>query len=90
MLRDTLGAACDLAVVPYDVNYIWRVKNEHYPHDGLPAELATPAVRQFIQRQLPKVAVGLPAANRFVEKTVGNVLRLPFVHRVYPRQSTFS
>jgi hypothetical protein len=84
MLRDTLAAASDLGVVEYDVNYIWRAGNEHYPHDTLPADLAIPRVLRFVRKQLSRVAVGVPPSGRFVEKTVGNVLRVPFVHRIYP------
>ena len=86
MLRDTLAAAADLSVVEYDVNYIWRFDNERFPHDGLPAEAATERVQAFVRRQLPRIAVGgQQGGGRFVEKTVGNVLRLPFVRWIYPR-----
>ena len=84
MLRDTLAAANDLGVVKYDVNYVWRVGNERFPHDALPPDLATPQVRKFVRAQLPRISHGLPKSQRFIEKTVGNVLRLPFVHRIYP------
>ena len=84
MLRDTLAAAQDLNVVEYDVNYVWRVGNEHCPHDELSPELASPKVQNFVRSQLARIAVGSARSSRFVEKTVGNVLRLPFVHQIYP------
>jgi hypothetical protein len=36
-LRDVIGASPYAAVVPYDVNYVWRGGNEGFPDDALPA-----------------------------------------------------
>ena len=35
IFRDCLGAANDVAAIPYDVGYIWRIGNERCSHDQL-------------------------------------------------------
>ncbi len=83
LLRALIARGGQHVEVPHDVNYIWRYGNESNLHDCLRADQARPKVAQFIRRQLKKIA---PASDRrpMVEKTVGNVLRLPFVYEVYP------
>lgn len=84
-LRDTLGASHETALVPYDVNYIWRSGNEAVQHDALDASLATEPIIKRVKSGLARVA-GLCADDqrRLVEKTVSNTLRLDFVARVFP------
>jgi len=89
LLRELIAATGCYAEVPFDVNYIWRYGNESCPHDALPADLARERTRQFIRNWLrsctvhPKNDIGV-RSTAFVEKTVSNVLRIPFVKAVYP------
>ncbi|MEX0642665.1 MAG: sulfotransferase [Pirellulales bacterium] len=88
LLRSLVVATGHYAEVPFDVNYIWRYGNESCRDDVLSAERLTQRTRRFIRDQLPRCArrsvhcgeTSLP----FIEKTVSNVLRLPFVVSVYP------
>ena len=84
ILRDVLGSASDLGVVPFDVNYIWRYGQYNYPSDQLPVGNADLKNQNFIRKHLLKIAVNKPPTGRFIEKTVSNILRVPFVHKVYP------
>lgn len=85
LLRDLLGASAECAVVPFDVNFVWRHGNEDRPDDALPRESATKPVADYIRRTIPRLA-GLRQddARLVVEKTVSNALRVPFVARVFP------
>jgi hypothetical protein len=83
LLRAILAAAPDVAAVPYDVNYIWRFGNESLPHDAIPADGLSRRQIEFIRHRLCRCAK-LSAGQILVEKTVGNILRVPFVARVYP------
>lgn len=87
-LRDLIGASAHCQVVPYDVNYIWRLKNEKLSHDALTAEDCTPAIAERIRKRL-YAAAGHDAAKNvspsfLVEKTVSNCLRIPFIEQVFP------
>lgn len=84
-LRDVLATASNAAKVPYDVSYIWRYGSEDYPHDALPASLASEKKSRFIHAQIHRLAKADPASGTVVfEKTVGNTLRVPFVDDVLP------
>jgi sulfotransferase family protein len=86
LLRDLLGASPACAVVPFDVNFVWRHGNEDRPDDALPAEAAGPLQVKYIRRAIPRLAgVRSSGDGRLVvEKTVSNSLRVPFVARVFP------
>lgn len=81
VLRDTIGLHPQFDRVPYDVNYIWRMGNERLPHDELDVGQLTPEIQRRIVRQLSRYSTGRPY---LIEKTVGNCLRVPFVHAVFP------
>jgi LPS sulfotransferase NodH len=86
-LRDTLAAAPGVAVVPYDVNYIWRHGNEDHPDDALPATACTAAVGAYIRDRLLTYArrhSQLQQPALVVEKSVSNGLRVPFVACALP------
>ncbi len=84
MLRDVICRLPGFATWPCDeINYIWRHGNARWPSDALPAELATPRVRRFINRQFDRQARA-GGARHLVEKTCANSLRVPFVDRVLP------
>jgi hypothetical protein len=81
VLRDSLAAAAGTGCVPYDVGYVWRYGNEASPDDVIPAEAVTPKIRTFIRGFLAKYA---DRDGLFVEKTVGNTLRVELVADVLP------
>jgi hypothetical protein len=86
LLRDLLGASPACAVVPFDVNYVWRHGNERAADDALPPEAAGPSQTRYIRRAIPRLAGlrGAGDARIVVEKTVSNSLRVPFVARIFP------
>ena len=82
-LRDLLKTSERVKAVPYDVNYIWRYGQSDFPHDRLDPSSATPAIKKFIHKTLPKLA-GQGTGDVLLEKTVSNSLRVPFIEAVYP------
>lgn len=85
-LRDTLAAAPGFAVVPYDINYIWRRGNEAMEHDELAPESCDQRRLDSIRRGVLKQAKtnGRKPARLVLEKTVSNALRIPFIESVFP------
>lgn len=84
MLRDVLCRFENVATWPCDeINYIWRHGNVRFVSDEIPAELATPAVRSYIQNQFQWVSDRY-GVDVIVEKTCSNSLRVPFVNTVLP------
>jgi hypothetical protein len=86
LLRSLVAATGRYAEVPFDVNYLWRYGNERLPHDALPADALNERIRRFIKTQLSRCAAHARKPDLpFVEKTVSNVLRVPFVKALYPQ-----
>lgn len=85
-LRDTLASSEACSVIPFDVNYVWRYGNEHFPHDAIPAERSTPEIRRYVRTTLERMARrrGAPERPWLIEKTVSNSLRVAFVDRSLP------
>lgn len=83
LLRDALGEAADVAPVPYDINYVWRVGSEDVPHDQLDPTRAARA-SPYIRRKVQEISKAARMGRRPLEKTVSNALRIPYVLRVYP------
>ncbi len=85
-VRDMLSASTEVAVVPFDVGYVWRTGNEDKPHDELPAAALTDDTRLYIRRVLGKLARldASPSASILLEKSVPNSLRVEFIRAVYP------
>ncbi|ELR99054.1 sulfotransferase [Gloeocapsa sp. PCC 73106] len=81
LVRDLIATHPDVAKVPYDINYIWRLGNQSYPHDLLSPEQITPEIAAKIRTKLKRFQGKQPL---LVEKTVGNCLRVPFVHNILP------
>lgn len=80
ILRDTLAVGFGWGSVPYDIGYVWRA-HVSSPDDGfLPTDLDDRAIR-YIRGFIQKYGLGHRAV---IEKTVGNALRVPAVHRVFP------
>ena len=81
--RDVLASGGQTAVVPYDVNYIWR-RGVPWDHDDiLDPQSLTPKKKKFIIKSLSGIA-RLGPDQRLIEKTVANTLRVPYVDAVFP------
>ncbi len=84
MLRDVLCALPGVDTWPCDeINYIWRHGNMHSASDEFTADMATPKVRDFINKKIDGFALN-HKLNVLVEKTCANSLRVPFVDAVVP------
>jgi hypothetical protein len=83
LLRSMIASGGQHAEVPYDVNYIWRVRNDVCTDDCLDESTITDEIRDFVRTQLARCA-GASPDQPFVEKTVGNILRIPFVKNIFP------
>jgi sulfotransferase family protein len=81
LARDLIAQHPAVDKIPYDVSYIWRLGNEDISHDELPVDRLTPHIRRRILEKFEAYRSGSPF---LVEKTVGNCLRVPFVHAVFP------
>lgn len=78
LVRDLLAEHPDVAAIPYDINYLWRIGNETAPEDHLAAPLPERAV-ELVQREFDK-----SSEQTVVEKTVSNCLRIPAVAAAIP------
>jgi len=84
MLRDTLTSVSNFDTWPCDeINYIWRHGNRDFPTDEIPAELAEPTAKRFVNNSFDKMAKK-NSCQFLVEKTCANSLRVPFVNAVVP------
>ncbi|MDD4977070.1 MAG: sulfotransferase [Gallionella sp.] len=84
MLRDLLEELPGVGTWPCDeINYIWRHGNVRFPSDEFTPEMATPAIKRYIQAQFDSYAHG-HNLNVLVEKTCANSLRVGFVNEVVP------
>lgn len=81
LVRDIIGLHPQVDVVPYDINYVWRMGNERHPHDELTPSMLDDQIRRRIRQQIAAYSTGKPF---LIEKTVGNCLRVPFVHALFP------
>ena len=80
IMRDTLAVALGCGSVPYDIGYVWHA-HVSCEHDAFrPNDLDEAGVR-YVRRFIQRYGLGHRAV---VEKTVGNALRIPAVHRVFP------
>ncbi len=84
MLRDVLTSFDGFCTWPCDeINYIWRHGNVRFPSDEIPAQRATPAIKNYIQQRFSDIRETYEA-DVVVEKTCANSLRVPFVDAVLP------
>jgi hypothetical protein len=82
ILRDVLAEASGMGCVPYDIGFVWRYGNQQVPHDVLDPATVTPRIQRFVRRYVDRYARS--GGDVVIEKTVGNTLRVPFVHAVMP------
>lgn len=81
MTRDLVSSDPRVAKVPYDVNYVWRLRNDDVPHDELDPSLLTDKLTSSIRHNILKHAGG---ADFVIEKTNASSLRIPFVDAIFP------
>ena len=84
LLRDLIHDASGIGRVPYDIPFVWRYRQAERS-DRLDPDALTTTQRRFIARYVERYAAGVPSA--VIEKTVGNSIRVPFVHAVFPTAS---
>lgn len=82
IVRDVLADIAGVGRVPYDIPFVWLHGHHAAPDDRLDPASLSPRSRRFITRYVDRYASGEPLV--VVEKTVGNALRVPYVHRVFP------
>ncbi|GAB3915586.1 hypothetical protein GCM10011575_47060 [Microlunatus endophyticus] len=82
IVRDALAEAAGCGRVPYDIGFVWRYRNERAESDILDPATVTPRIRSFVRDYIERYATD--GSLKVIEKTVGNALRLPFVHAVLP------
>lgn len=85
-LRDVVGSSHAVAPVPFDVNYVWRYRNESLPDDSIPPERADPEIGAFVRRTLSRMARRSKGTLTpiVIEKSVSNVFRVPFIYTIFP------
>ncbi len=81
LLREIIAVSARTPAVPYDVNYLWRAAAPEWPDDALPAERMT---RQHARRLTDRLGRAAGGEGVFIEKTVSNVLRIPYLLRGTP------
>jgi len=86
ILRDLLGGSPEAAVVPFDVNYIWRFGADAAADDALsPADLSDERRGWIRKRLLAYARRNATLQSRvMIEKTVSNTLRVDFLEAVFP------
>lgn len=83
LLRGVLASHPEVVCFPREINYIWRHGNTRFPTDELKPHHARPKVVDYIRGRFEDLRVSRGGA-RVVEKTCANVLRIDFVHAVFP------
>jgi len=81
IIRDVLGSHPEIDIVPFDVNYIWRIGLKQALNDAIQPSQLTDENRKRIVKQFNKMSVG---SKYLLEKTVSNSLRIPYVLKVFP------
>jgi hypothetical protein len=83
-LRDVMAGHQNIAIVPYDVNYVWRSQIADDRSDELTSKDCTDKKAKAIEAQLRKIS-RLGHNQILVEKTVSNSLRVQYVNAVFPK-----
>ena len=81
IIRDVLGSHTDIDIIPFDVNYIWRIGLKQAQDDSIEPNQLTLSNRKRIIGQFNKLSKG---SKFLLEKTVSNSLRVPYVLKVFP------
>lgn len=83
MLREVLCESSTLIEFPYDMNYIWLYGNYDKKHDELTRKDLTPKIQNYIRQCFEKL-LKKSSADRVLEKSVPNSLRVEFVSDIFP------
>jgi len=83
MLRYILDASSVIASYPYDANYIWKYGNYSVRHDEIGPESVNENQKNKIRAFFLKICKK-ESVPRFLEKSVPNSLRIPFVRSIFP------
>lgn len=66
----------------FEPRTVWMYADPGRRHDRFTADDATPRVRSYIRRRFHARQIAL--GGRIMEKTPSNVMRLPYVHAIFP------
>ena len=86
-LRDVLGSSECVSIVPFDINYVWRYGQEERADDCIPPQESTSKAKHYIGRTIRTMArprLSGRDSSIVIEKTVSNVFRIPYIHRLFP------
>lgn len=84
MLRNMLVKLKGVETWPCDeINYIWRHGNKNFESDEFTPQMATPAIKKYINKEFDKFAHA-SNAEIVVEKTCASSMRVGFVNEVLP------
>lgn len=83
MLRSVLGASSLIASYPYDANYIWKYGNYSVDHDENEPDSITEVQKNKMRSFFWNICK-LENKPVFLEKSVSNSLRIPFVRSIFP------
>jgi len=81
-LGETFSRHPDLAYWP-EPRHVWSWGHAYRPDYLLSAEDATPRIKRHIRKTFEDF-VESRGAERFMEKTPSNCLRVPFIHKIFP------
>jgi len=83
LLRYILSASHKFAGYPYDANYIWKYGNYSVMHDEIEPDSIDERKKERIRSRFLQIC---EKENKpyFLEKSVSNSLRIPFVRSVFP------
>ncbi len=86
ILREVISTSKQVCAIPYDVNFVWRYGNEEKTHDVIYKDEYDQKTARVIRSKLINLAYAKHSnrSDYFVEKTVSNALRLPYVCKVLP------
>ncbi len=73
---------CPGVVSWFEPRTVWMYADPSRRHDRFTAEDATPKVKAYIRKRFAKQQQTL--GGRIMEKTPSNVMRLPYVHAIFP------
>ena len=82
-LRDLGATSPKVDVIPFDVNFLWRIGNESASSCELKVADLNPSKVRRIRSAIVHAADAKPG-NVLVEKTVSNSLRIAFVKAIFP------
>lgn len=83
MLRTLLEQSNSVAVIPYDINYIWKYGNYEIEHDELKNIEISKNTEKFIKNYIIKQQKKMKKPI-LVEKTVSNCLRVEYIKKIFP------